>query len=80
MKEEGIIEGPITIEEAGTFLSNLVITDKKDTDRIYLTLDCQAFKEVIYATHEPIPTPNELRHHLAGSDRFSMLDMTNCYS
>ena len=79
MKEEDIIEGPITIEEPGTFLSNLVITDKKGTDRIHVTLDCQTVNKAIYATHEPIPTPDELRHYLGSSDRFSMLDMTNCY-
>ena len=79
MKEQDIIEGPITIEEPGTFLSNLVITDKKATDRIRVTLDCQAVNKAIYATHEPIPTPDELRHYLGSSDRFSMLDMTNCY-
>ena len=79
MKEEDIIEGPITIEEPGTFLSNLVITDKKGTDRIHVTLDCQAVNKAIYATHEPVPTPDELRHYLGGSDRFSTLDMTNCY-
>ena len=79
MKEEDINEGPITIEELGTFLSNLVITDKKGTGRICVTIDCQAVNKAIYPTHEPIPTPDELRHYLGGSDRFSMLDMTNCY-
>ena len=38
---EDIIEGPIDIEEPGTFLSNLVFTDKKGTDKIRVTLDCQ---------------------------------------
>ena len=77
MKEEDIIEGSITIEEPGTFLNNLVITDEKGTNRIRVTLDCQAVNKVTYATHEPIPTPDELRHYLDGSDHFSMLDMTN---
>ena len=54
MKEEDIIEGPITIEEPGTFLSDLVITDKKGTDRIGVTLGCEAVNKAIYATHEPI--------------------------
>ena len=79
MKDEDIIEGPIEIEEPGTFISNLVITDKKDTDRIRVTLDCQAVNKVIYPTHEPIPTSEELRHNLLGSDRFTTLDMTNCF-
>ena len=79
MLKGDIIEGPISIEEPGTFLSNLVITDKKDTDRIRITLDCQSVNKVIYSTHEPIPTTEELRHKLIGSDTFSTLDMTNCY-
>ena len=79
MIDEGIIEGPIAMEEPGTFLSNLVITEKKGTDRIRVTLDCQAVNKEIYPTHEPIPSSDELRHSLSGSDRFSTLDMTNCY-
>ena len=79
MKSEDIIEGPLEIEEPGTFISNLVVTDKKDSDRIRVTLDCQAVNKVIYPTHEPIPSSDELRHKLKGSDRFSTLDMTNCY-
>ena len=79
MVSEDIIEGPIDMEEPGTFLSNLVITDKKDSDRIRVTLDCQAVNKVIYPTHEAIPSSDELRHSLKGSDRFSTLDMTNCY-
>ena len=79
MKREDIIEGPIEIEVPGTFLSNIVITDKKDTGDIRVTLDCQEVNKVIYPTHEPIPTSDELRHNLIGCDRFSTLDMTNCY-
>ena len=79
MLADNVIEGPIDNEEPGTFISNLVITDKKDTDRIRVTLDCQDVNRHIYATHEPIPTPEELRHKLKGSDRFSKVDLTNCY-
>jgi len=57
----------------------IVITDKKDTGDIRVTLDCQEVNKVIYPTHEPIPTSDELRHTLIGCDRFSTLDMTNCY-
>merc|ERR1712048_311865 len=63
MKREDIIEGPIEVEEPGTFLSNIVITDKKDTGDIRVTLDCQEVNKVIYPTHEPIPTNDELRHN-----------------
>ena len=79
MLEDQVIEGPLSTEEPGTFISNLVITDKRDTDRIRVTLDCTSVNKEIYSTHEPIPTPEELRHKLQGSDRFSTLDMTNCY-
>ena len=79
MLEENIIEGPLEVEEPGTFIRNLVITDKKGSDRIRVTLDCQAVNKSIYATHEPIPSTEELRHSLKGGDQFSTLDMTNCY-
>ena len=79
MLKDDVIEGPISTEEPGTFLSNLVITDKMNTDRIRVTLDCTSVNKVVYQTHEPIPTTEELRHKLRGSDRFSTLDMTNCY-
>ena len=79
MLEEDIIEGPLEEEEPGTFISNLVITDKKDINQIRVTLDCQSVNKFIRPTHEPIPTSGELRHQLLGSDRFSKLDMTNCY-
>ena len=79
MLEDEVIEGPISTEEPGTFISNLVIVDKRNTDRIRVTLDCTFANKEIYPTHEPIPTPEELRHKLKGSDRFLTLDMTNCY-
>ena len=34
MLKQDIIEGPLEIEEPGTCISNLVITDKKGSDRI----------------------------------------------
>ena len=80
MLSEDIIEGPIEMEEPGTFLSNLVIDNKKgNSDQLRITLDCQDVNKYIYATHEPMPTVDELRHLLNGSDRFSTLDLTSCY-
>ena len=60
-------------------IHNVGNNDKKGSYRIRVTLDCQDVNKEIYATHEPIPTTEELRHKLRGSDRFSTLDMTNCY-
>ena len=79
MLKDDIIGGPISNEEPGKFLSNLVITKKRDSSKIRVTLDCKDVNKEIYATHEPVPIPEELRHQLAGSDRFSTLDMTNCH-
>ena len=79
MLEEDIIEGPIDVEEPGTFISNPVITDRKDKSRIRVTLDCQKVNNAIHTTHEPIPTVEELRHNFQGSEYFSSLNMTNCY-
>lgn len=80
MLKEDIIEGPLETEEPGSYLSNLVITEKKwDPNRIRITLDCQQVNKDIFKTHEPIPTTEELRHSLKGSNRFSVIDITNCY-
>ena len=82
MIRDDIIEGPLEAEEPGTYISNLVITDKKwdqSGKKTCVTLDCQAVNKDIYETHEPIPTSDELRHKLAGSNRFSILDIANCF-
>ena len=47
MLKEDIIEGPLDEEEPGTFISNLVITDKKGTDQIRVTLDCQSVNKFL---------------------------------
>ena len=74
--------------EEGTWVSNLVITRKKwDTeekkrgDRVQIraNLECRPLNKVVYQTHEPIPTPEELRHTLRGSKRFTSLDMRHCF-
>ena len=60
---DDIIEGPSEVEEPGTYISNLVITDKKwdqSGRKIHVTFDCQAVNKDIYQTHEPVPTSDEL--------------------
>ena len=65
MVEQDVIEGPLQEEEAGTWISNLVITGKKwdegvkesgERRHIRANLDCRPLNEVVYQTHEPIPT------------------------
>ena len=87
--EQDVIEGPLQKEERGTWISNLVITAKawdKEKERrpgervqIRANLDCRPLNEVVYQTHEPIPTVEELRHTLKGSTRFSKLDLAHCF-
>ena len=67
MSMDDIIEEPLEIEEPGTYISNLVIMDKKwDPEKIRVTLDCQQVNTDVYQTHEPIPMSEELRHKLWG--------------
>ena len=79
MLRDGVITGPLEVVEPGSYISNLVITTKKNSDNIRVTLDCQAVNKDIHPSHEPIPTIEQLRHKLKGSDRFSVIDITNCY-
>ena len=77
MVDEDIIEGPQETEEPGTYISNLVITDKKwDPQRMRVKLDCQQVNKDIYQTHEPIPTTEELQNKLEGRDRFSVIKIS----
>ena len=86
--EEDVIEGPLVEEEEGTWISNLVITDKKwdgvakpEGERVQIraNLDCRELNEHVYQTHEPIPTSEELRHKLKGSNKFTTLDMVHSF-
>ena len=88
MLKEDVIEGPLKEEEEGSWISNLVITDKRWDDaekevgervQIRANLDCRPLNKHVYQTHEPIPTPEELRHNLRGSSRFSILDMNHSF-
>ena len=89
LKKEDVIEGPIQEEEEGSWISNLVITDKRwegeevkaagERVQVRANLDCRPLNKHVYQTHEPIPTPEELRHNLKGSNRFSILDMNHSF-
>ena len=88
MLREDVIEGPLKEEEEGSWIANLVITDKRwdeaekevgERVQIRANLDCRPLNKHVYQTHEPIPTPEELRHNLHGSNRFSILDMNHSF-
>ena len=84
--ENDVIEGPLTEEEEGSWISNLVITDKKwdeskpgERQQIRANLDLRPLNKHVYQTHEPIPTPDELKHKLKGSNKFTALDMVHSF-
>ena len=84
--QEGVIEGPLEEEEEGTWISNLVITDKKweghvtgQRTQIRANLDLRPLNQYVYQTHEQFPTPEELRHEMLGSDTFTKLDMIHSF-
>ena len=88
MVKEDVIEGPLEEEEEGSWISNLVITDKKwdganlkDGERVHIraNLDLRPLNKHVYQTHEPIPTPDELRHKMKGSTKYSCLDMIHSF-
>ena len=88
--KEDVIEGPLQQEEPGTWISNLVITDKKwdknrsnkkegERTQIRANLDLRPLNDHVYQTHTPIPTMEELRHELKGSNCFTTLDMVHLF-
>jgi hypothetical protein len=80
MLDDGVITGPLKSVPPDMCISNLVVTSKKwDPKKIRVTLDCQAVNEDIHKSHEPIPTIEQLRHEFKDSDRFTIIDITNCY-
>ena len=61
------------------WIHNPIIADKRDGKSIRLTFDTRPMADAVKTSHFPIPTPQELRHQFAGSDRFSKLDMNHSF-
>ena len=55
----------------------MVITQK--SRKIRVNLDTRPMKEAVKTTHFRIPTPQELRHNFAGSDRYSVVDLNHAF-
>ena len=72
--------GVLKSESAGGWNHNVVITQKSWTSKkIRVNLDTRPMKEAVKTTHFPIPTPQELRHNFAGSDRYSVVDLNHAF-
>ena len=79
--KEGVIEGPLGSEEASKgWVHNVVITLKGwDSTKIRMNLDTRPMAEAVKTVHFPIPTPEQLRHQFAGSDKFSVIDLNHAF-
>ena len=80
LKAAGVVSGPLESSEATGWVSNPVITGKKwDAQKIRVNLDLRDMEKAVEPTHFPMPSAEELRHRLAGSDRFSVIDMNHAF-
>jgi len=65
LKQHDVIEGPLDSTVGHNWISNVVITEKKDHKKIRMTVDMRHANMAIKPTHFPVPTVQELRHKLA---------------
>ena len=79
LKSKGVVSGPLDHKSAMGWIHNPVIADKRYNNKIRLTLDTRPMAKAVRMAKFPIPTLTELRSKLRGSDRFSVLDMTDSF-
>ena len=80
LKKAHMVSGPLKSESARGWIHNVVITQKSWTDKkIRVNLDTRPMKDAVKTSHFPIPTPQELRHNFAGSDRYSVIDLNHAF-
>ena len=80
MKEHDLIEGPLPARECKGWLSNMVVTKKKwDSEEVRINIDTKRMNSSLVPTKIPIPTPEQMRHQMAGSDRFTAVDAHDSY-
>ena len=61
------------------WLSNVVVTEKKDSGQIRMNIDMRHANVAIKESHLPVPTVHTLRHRLNGVTAFSKLDMRHSF-
>ena len=58
----------------------MVVTKKKwDEEEVRININTKRMNAALLPTKIPIPTPEQLRHKLAGSDRFTAVDARDSY-
>ena len=77
--ENDIIEGPLDSTEPHEWVSNAMITRKKESGQIPLNVDMRYVNLAIKPTHYALPTVSELRHQLNGATRFTKLDLCHAF-
>ena len=61
------------------WVSNVVITEKKQTNQIRMNVDMREPNKALLCTRRHIETIQEMRHKLKGASRFSELDLGHGY-
>ena len=80
LKANDLIEGPLPTEECTGWVTNMVITKKKwNENEVRINIDTKRMNDQLEPTTIPIPTPEQLRHKLEGSDRFTTVDGRDMY-
>lgn len=79
LKENDVIEGPLDSSASHKWISNVVITEKKNKEKIRMTVDMRHANMAIKPTHFPVPTIQELQHKLNGATKFSKIDLTEAF-
>ena len=60
-------------------VSNVIITEKKNTGQIRMTVDMRHANTAIKETHYPVPTVRDIRNKLNGAEKFSKLDLRHAF-
>ena len=76
LRSEGKIEDVGPREEC-PWISNVVITEKKEAGKIRMNIDMRESNKAIRRTPRHVTSVSEMRHMLAGATVFSELDMTH---
>ena len=79
LKENDIIEGPLDPTEQIDWISNIVVTEKKNSGKIRMNIDLRHVNVAIKESHIPVPTVHTLRHKLNGASVFTKLDLRHSF-
>jgi hypothetical protein len=78
LREAGKIED-VNPKEHCPWVSNVVITEKKQANQIRMNIDMREANKALNRTKRHVPTITEIRHKLKGATRFSEMDMGHGY-